>query len=271
MVNSLSIFFMAVSLIISIGLPSALIIFVKKKYKSSLKPFVIGILGFFISSQILENLFHLYVLKVNTTTSTFLANSTIAYAIYGALAAGVFEETGRFICYKYFLKNNRNFLDGISYGIGHGGIEAILIGGLASINALSYALLINSGKLTSILGQAGVSTDVINQTINAYINASSFSFLLTGFERILAIGIHIGLSILVLYAVRNRKNIYYFLAILLHTLVDFPAVLTQKGIINIYIMYGIIIVEVIFILIFAFKLLKPKFTITEDNLNSYTN
>lgn len=37
-----------------------------------------------------------------TVIGTPLYKMAIPFAIYGALAAGVFEETGRFIAFKYF-------------------------------------------------------------------------------------------------------------------------------------------------------------------------
>jgi uncharacterized membrane protein YhfC len=251
---------MAISFLISFALPIILIIFVKKKYKVSLRPFVVGVLAFFISAEILEKLVHLYVLNLNTTTSSFFADSAIAYAIYGALAAGIFEETARYISYKFFLKNNRNFLDGISYGLGHGGIESILIGGIASFGAITNSILINSGKFTSSLEQAGISSGQINEVIDSYVNTPLFQWATPGLERILALGIQIGLSIIVLYGVKERKTIYYFIAIVLHAVIDFPAALFQKGVIsNIYMLYSIILIFTILILIYAFKWLKPKF------------
>ena len=49
--------------------------------------------------------------------------------LYGGLMAGVFEETGRYVSFKWFLKKETRIQDGLSYGIGHGGIEAMLIVG----------------------------------------------------------------------------------------------------------------------------------------------
>ncbi|WP_143317232.1 YhfC family intramembrane metalloprotease [Clostridium sp. HBUAS56017] len=266
MVNSTSIFFMILSFILSVILPITLIIFVKKKYKVSLKPFLVGVLAFFISAEILENLLHLYFLNVNPTTTAFFANSAIAYAIYGGLAAGIFEESARYISFKYFLKQNRNFLDGISYGLGHGSIESILIGGIAALGTISNSLAINSGKFTSISEKAGIPTVKINMVIDQYVNTPVFQWITPGIERVLALAIQIGLSIIVLYAIKERKKLYFFAAIAIHAIVDIPAALYQKGAIsNIYILYLIIFIEACLILTCAFKFLRPKFSKKDNN------
>jgi uncharacterized membrane protein YhfC len=58
-------------------------------------------------------------------------------------------------------------------------------------------------------------------------------FLVGGIERIFAIGVQISLSVLVFYAVFGaRKRWLYPAAILLHALVDLPAMLFQLGIIK---------------------------------------
>ncbi|WP_454055547.1 YhfC family glutamic-type intramembrane protease [Clostridium sp. Marseille-Q7071] len=61
------------------------------------------------------------------------------------------------------------------------------------------------------------------------------NFIISFTERIFAFGIQIGLTMIVLYAIKYRKNIYLFIAILIHALIDFPAALYQMKIINLFI------------------------------------
>lgn len=83
-------------------------------------------------------------------------------------------------------------------------------------------------------------------------------------ERCFAISIHIGLSILVLYAVKNRKYIYYILAILLHALVDFPAALAQKGILSVWAVEGVAFTACIIGICWA---IKSKKAFNTDNVS----
>lgn len=56
-------------------------------------------------------------------------------------------------------------------------------------------------------------------------------FVVGGIERVLAFTIQIGLSLVVLYAIRSRRSRFLLLAIATHTLIDFGAVLLAGNII----------------------------------------
>ena len=93
-----------ISLVIALGLPIVLSIVWGKKTRSKASSFWIGAGTFVVFALILESIVHNIVLKA-VGTETF--NSLAFYAIYGGLAAGLFEETGRFLVMKLFMKKNR--------------------------------------------------------------------------------------------------------------------------------------------------------------------
>ncbi|WP_195262624.1 MULTISPECIES: YhfC family intramembrane metalloprotease [unclassified Clostridium] len=259
MVSSLSIVFMVFSLLVSVIVPIGGIIFLKRKYNVSLKTFFIGAAAFFIFAQILEAPIHSYFLKLNSTTSGFLLSTPIAYMLYGGLMAGIFEETARFLCFKFIIKD-RDVMSGVTYGLGHGGMEAILIGAISSINSLVYSNLINKGGFQSIMEGLSVPKEVISATYDQFVNSSSIMWAMPGIERIFAMVIHISLSIIVLYAVKERKYIYYVLAILIHAVIDFPAALYQVGVIkNIFLVEGVIFITVLILAMYVFKVFVKKF------------
>lgn len=259
MVNNLSLTFMVLSLILSLILPIGGIIYLKKKYNASLKVFFIGVVAFFISVQILEGVIHNYVFNINNYTSNFLISNPIFYMLYGGLMAGIFEESARFISFKYLIKERDN-VSAITYGVGHGGIESILIGFIGSINTIIYAVLINKGGFLNLLEAIGISKDIIDTTYNQMINSPEITWLLPGLERIMAIIIQISLSVLVMQAIKNKKYIYYVLAIICHAIVDFPAALYQIGVLkNVYMVEGIILIITILIIVVIFnKFIKNK-------------
>lgn len=233
MVSNLTIIFIAISAIISIILPIVTAIYFYKKYKISFKNVAVGALIFFVFVIILEALMHRYILIINTTTSVFFSNPWL-YAIYGAFAAGIFEETGRFVGYRFLLKGRTERKDALAYGIGHGGLEAILLGGIASIQNLVFAVMINNGTLNAKLPEV-----TAQQIHNSLISTSSYLFLLGGFERAFAFTIQLLLSLVVLYGIKERKYIYLLYAILIHAAIDFPAALFQKEVItNMWIIEG---------------------------------
>lgn len=259
MVSSLSIIFMVFSFLVSVLLPIVGVIFLKRKYNVSLKVFFIGAAAFFISVQILEAPIHSYFLKLNSTTSEFLLSTPIAYMLYGGLMAGIFEETARLISFKFIIKD-RDLMSGVTYGLGHGGIEAILIGGISSINSIVYSTLINKGGFQSIMEGLMIPKEVISATYNQFVNSSSIMWAMPGIERIFAMMIHMSLSVIILYAVKERKYIYYVLAILIHAVINFPAALYQVGAIkNIFMVEGILFITVLILVLYIFKIFIKKF------------
>ena len=84
--------------------------------------------------------------------------------------------------------------------------------------------MINSGIFDSaIVPQIGEAA--AGQVKNLLISTPPVDFLLGGLERIFAITVHLAFSLIVLYAVMNRKVIYLFIAILLHAALNAPAVI----------------------------------------------
>ncbi|WP_051542020.1 YhfC family intramembrane metalloprotease [Clostridium lundense] len=252
MVSSTSIISMTISAIGCFLFPIIMFIYFKKKEKITLKPVIVGIAVFFVFTQILEKLLHMFVIKNN------LIPNPILFSIYGALAAGIFEESGRFIAFKTVLKNNHEWKDGLAYGIGHGGIEAILIGAITNIQYITFSNLINNGSFDSVIGSKVPASQIyqLKQLKEMLIQASASNFIIGFAERIFSFGIHLALTMIVLYAIKYRKNIYLLIAILVHALIDFPAALYQMKIVNLFIAEGMIVIYFIISLIFLSKTKK---------------
>ncbi|MEW9676362.1 YhfC family intramembrane metalloprotease [Lentibacillus sp. L22] len=251
--GTLSIVFMVISGVLAIGVPVFCAIYFIRKYRISWKPILIGLLVFIVFSQILEKLLHQYVFGVNPYTQEWLTNPYL-YALYGCLAAGIFEEVGRYIGFRYFLKNYRDWKDGIAYGIGHGGVEAFFIGGLASISLIINAYMVNSGTLdTLIQTNSGSVAEGLQAGKEQLVNTPAYVYLFTGLERIFAFTHHLGFSLLVLYGVKSQKMKYLLYAILAHAAVDFVATLYQKIHFNIFIVESFNCIVAILAVVFIVK------------------
>jgi uncharacterized membrane protein YhfC len=138
--------------------------------------------------------------------------------------AGVFEEVGRYVGMRYLLKQYREWKDGVAYGIGHGGIEAILLGVIGNIQILALGAILNAGQLDKVQLPAS-SLPLITQLLTS----PSWVFLISGFERIFAFIVHIGLSLVVLYSVTSGKKRFLVYAIILHAVFDLlPAMYQMK-------------------------------------------
>ncbi|RST77019.1 YhfC family intramembrane metalloprotease [Siminovitchia acidinfaciens] len=250
MVSSVTIASIAISLIVAVGAPIALLIIFKKKFNISLKVLIFGVLTFILFAQVLEGLVHGYFLVFNKSTKAYFDNVWL-FMLYGGLMAGIFEETGRFIVMKFMLKKYREWKDGLAFGLGHGGIEAMLIVGVTNVTMIVLAFMINGGTYDSfVTGEAAAAMAPLYDQLTG---PASVIQLFGGVERLGALAIHLGLSILVLYGIRKGKNIYLLYAILIHAVMDFPAALYQKGIINIFIVEAYLLILAIGFIIWIVK------------------
>lgn len=152
------------------------------------------------------------------TSKTFLWT----WLVILALTAGLFEEVGRYVGYRLFMRREeKTWNKAVMYGIGHGGVEAVLLVGLPAlfsiVNLIFYSLvnLNNLPPATHAL--------VVKQM--SQINAQPvWTSLLGGWERLWTMPIHIGQSVIVLQVFRRHNISWLFLAIGLHTLLDFCVV-----------------------------------------------
>lgn len=221
-ISSASLLGMVLSLLTSVGLPLLLLVLVYKKARAKMSSFFIGCGVFVVFALVLEQMMHAAVLAA---TGTLLTSSTILYGLYGGLAAALFEETGRLVAMKFLMKKTLNRQNALMYGVGHGGIEAIIIVGLAYINNLVTSVMINSGAI-----QISVSTldesmqHATFEQLSALWELPAWQFYMAGVERTLAITLHIALSILVYKAVKTGQKRFWLLAFVLHFAVDFLTV-----------------------------------------------
>ena len=223
MIPALSFVFMAVSILLSVGLPVVLTIWVMKKYKPGFWAVTSGIIVFVVL-QVLIRMTILQVFALSDVGKAFIESNTLLYIVILALSAGIVEEFGRYFAFKVMLKNRHGYGHGLAYGIGHGGIEAIVLIGLAYMTNIIVGIISNSGMLPA-LGAFGKS---VAPAINLIVNTPTSHFLLGGIERVLAICFHIALSILVLYGVRKRNIAYTLLAVLVHALVNFGSAIVMQ-------------------------------------------
>lgn len=209
---------MVFSTILAFGLPVALFFLFWKKAKIRPSFFFAGCATFFLSSMVLEQILHSVVFSM---TGTLLTENIWLYALYGGLAAAVFEEFGRFIVMKRFLKCQLDRKDALMFGAGHGSIEAIFIVGLSYMNNLVLSTMINNGTMAaSIASMEAEAQAPAAQSLAVLWELPSYQFYMAGLERVQAIALHIALSVLVFAAVKTGKKLFLGLALLFHFLVD---------------------------------------------------
>ena len=221
---------MAVAALLGIAVPVALAWWLIRNYHVRWQTILIGAGTFIVFAILLEPILHQIVLK--GPHGAAIMGNVWYYALYGGLAAGLFEETGRFLSMKFLMKKEPSrALPGVAYGAGHGGVEMLLIFGISMISNLALAAMINAGQADVITAKVPEEQLAQVQAQFAQLGTLTVGTLAFGFwERISALVLHLGLSMLVWTAVRRGgKWLWLFpAAILLHALVDAIAVLLSK-------------------------------------------
>lgn len=168
-----------------------------------------------------------------------LMQKPILFGLFGGLMAGLFEESGRFVAFKIFLKKTRDDNStALYYGAGHAGFEVFYI------------------TITTII--TIVMADKLPSQAQAQVQAQNpLMYLLIPVERIPAIAIHVSLSVIVWFAVKNKGRFYlYPAAILIHALFDAIAgslSLMKVNIAIIEISFYILAIPVVCLAIFIWK------------------
>lgn len=216
MFSGTAIFSIIVTLFICLCLPAILAVIMIVRRKASWKAFVLGIAVFSVF-QIFTRIPILGALQNTAWFILFSQTNTIAYILILAFTAGLFEEGGRFIGMRFFMQKELSWNNGVAFGLGHGGVEAFVIAGLPILIGL-------------------LSKD-------ASIAATPPSMMLTaGLERALAVTLHIGMTMLVLYSIKCRKIRFLVYAVLFHMAVDSVALLSLPFGSNIWISEGYVAV-----------------------------
>lgn len=143
------------------------------------------------------------------------------------LTSGLFEEGARYLILRWGAKGVRDWKEGLMYGAGHGGLEAILIVGGTAISNL-VLLLTADAVLAQLSQMPPEQATAITTQIDAVRTLTWLPIALSVWERVIAITLHIGLSLLVLLAVVRRNFRLVLAAMLIHAAFNGAALLVLR-------------------------------------------
>jgi uncharacterized membrane protein YhfC len=224
MVSGLTIVFSVVTLLLSLFFPIVLAVWFCRKYKAPATTVLLGALTFLIFQLVLR-LPLLQILQpfYPGKNPDLQGWNLVKYSFFLSFTAALFEEGGRVLICSLFLKRKKNWPHAVALGIGHGGFEAMSLVGLTYISNLVMMALINLGLLDAVNDPTGA----LSQTVVLLTETPSIMFLLAGIERVLAMILHIGFSVLVVYGLASRNYRYVFYAFSAHFILNFPLAFVQ--------------------------------------------
>lgn len=222
-----------ISLLACVGIPLAGAAYFVKRRDGTFLTFVVGAVCFYVSQPLLRIPLVGLAGRELQWFSLLPYTSIVGYYLILGFTAGLFEECARWLGFRIFRKGRVSWMDGLAFGLGHGGCEAAW---LFFVQVLPLA----GG------GHAGP------------------SLLIGAWERIFTMMVHIGLTFVVLYGIKTRRLRYLGLAILLHGLVDFSLILG-----NVWLLEAMITAEGILSLILVLRARRNWDKKTQQGGNPY--
>jgi uncharacterized membrane protein YhfC len=167
------------------------------------KPFFSGALVFFVSQVVLR-----FPWQVPLARAVYRhPNWLIPFLLVSSLTAGLFEETGRWLGYRYLVREHTRRV-GVIFGLGHGGLESMLLAGVPLASVLVSWIVAAQGAIP-----AGPALDAIRQRT---VGLNFWSAQVPVLERAGAIMFHVGCALIVLRGWTRRQTGWLALAIVLH-------------------------------------------------------
>ncbi|HSO27583.1 MAG TPA: YhfC family glutamic-type intramembrane protease [Anaerolineales bacterium] len=207
-----------------IALPIGLAVYMARRFRLGWRLVWIGA-ATFILSQVLHIPFNNLALTPLLGNLGLENNPTLRLVLialaYG-LSAGLFEELFRYGAYRWWAREARSWPQGVMLGVGHGGVEAFVLGLLV---LYGYVQMIALRGMDLNLVASGEQLATLQQQIAAYWSAPPLMSLLGAVERALTIPIQITFSVIVLQVFRRRQIRWLGLAIGWHMLIDAAAVI----------------------------------------------
>jgi len=226
----LALIFRIINAGLMMGIPLILGIILAKKGKDGFRPIGIGA-AVFILSQVGHIPFNQFLLmpglkRLGVELGAGGNWNLLILGLVLGLSAGLFEEIARYLAFRYWLNRATYTNLPLIYGVGHGGVEAFILGILALVALFQVIFLAGEGALLSFSADQA---ELIQEQIVAYWEVPLGFSLLGAWERISAMAFHVGASLFVYKAVRQKKSSWLMIAVIGHTVLDaFAVIAVQK-------------------------------------------
>jgi uncharacterized membrane protein YhfC len=250
--------FVAQGLIVLIGV-IALAVVLHRRLPAMWRSWVWGALSF-IASQVAR----IPLLLALTAISQMLGwnfgqegNFWLNWAVL-SLTSGLFEESARYLVLRFLARETRGWREAVMFGAGHGGIEAVL---LVALTAFSNAfVLMNADALLAQTQAAAPGTvPALTQQIESLRTVGIGLIGASLIERVFAITLHIGLSVMVMQAVQGRGVKWLLFAMLIHAAANGVTLLAQRA-------FGVVGAEVV-VALFGLAMLAYTLRMRSRNTN----
>lgn len=215
------------AIVFEVLFPLLLAFFISRRLKVGWRYFLYGALVFFVCQLILR-VPAVQVIQTLITPQLKTSSALLwGWLFILALTAGLFEEVGRYLGYRIFMRNEeKTWNKAVMYGTGHGGIESILL--VAGLGALTLVNLF----LLPTLNLSSLPADQQKQIVDQFAAIAAqpgWLPLLGAYERLCAIAFQIAMAVVVLQVFRRGQIRWLWIAVLAHFAFDFATIGVAQG------------------------------------------
>ncbi|MCH5264310.1 MAG: YhfC family intramembrane metalloprotease [Lachnospiraceae bacterium] len=255
---------MIMSAVLCFIVPLIFLGYYKAKKDVKLSSFFIGIafsfLFTFVGRSVLDWVF---LLGFGLGNLLNLANHPVYVAVYSAVLSGFLAQIGSYIALKYCMKSRPGKENAFLLGLGKGGFECMIYGGIANIANVIMALLINAFGVEDYFARLGIPAEEAaaqQSAIAAQAAIPASSILSDGTLQFLAMWLNVALTILVYVALTNKDCFYYLPAAILLQIIGYvPIYLSQVGVLtSLTITMGITVGYIFAILVLVYRLYQSE-------------
>jgi ABC-2 type transport system permease protein len=134
-------------------------------------------------------------------------------------------------------RKTEQWADGVMVGLGHGGVEAMTIGGVLTAASVASLWALRDTDLTT-LGLPAEQLTAVSLQLERFLGAPHLA-VAPLLERLIAMTLHVILSVLVWQAFKRRNPLYFVVAVLYHAAFDTTAVYASQFIENVWLLEGL--------------------------------
>lgn len=183
-----------------------------------------------------------------------LPGSLLLALILGGMA-GLFEGVGRWLSIKALKAERHTWKAPLAVGIGHGGIESMLIVGLSLTSTVVVFTLLRLNP--QAFGIALDPTGEIQASMGNILSAPWYDGLAGAVERITTVIFHITLTMLVWLGIERGRAWLFWIAVGYHTLLDSMVVFLSRAGVGTWQLEGILALAAAFNLWLLWRILNP--------------
>lgn len=210
-----------VAILVEVILPLAAAWFVSRRLNVSWRYFVYGAVIFLIFQLITRVPIVLAIQGVLATQLQASRPLLFGWLATLALTAGLAEEIGRYVGYRWLFREEKTWSRAVMYGLGHGGLESmVLVAGLTLLGLINL-LALSAVDLAALTDEQRA---LARQQLAAVAAQPDWLPLVGAWERLWTLPVHVALSVMVVQVFRRGQIWWLWLAIATHTLVNLLAV-----------------------------------------------